>query len=238
MGREAIVTGATSGIGLEISMMLLDKGYRVFGIGRNFSRAKIEHRAFIPIAYDLSDAGEVIKAARRIRTLRQEPVFLLINNAGIGAFGPHEAIDLERIHELVAVNLEAPMLLTRLFMADLKRSKGFIINMASVTALKPSPMGSAYSATKAGLLHFSRSLFEEIRKSGVRVVTICPDMTRTGLFRDSNIDVADEPSTYLTPRYVANAVRTVIEQPEGSVMTEIVLRPQRHMITRRKGGKG
>ncbi len=237
MKKVAVVTGATSGIGLEISIMLLEMGYRIFGIGRNFPKTGIRHEAFVPVVCDLSDPAKVTESATRIRSECREPVSLLVNNAGIGAFGPHEAIGVEKIHEMLAVNLEAPLLLTRLFMADLKRSKGFIINMASVTALKPSPMGSAYSATKAGLLHFSRGLFEETRKSGVRVVSICPDMTKTGFFRDSNIDVADDPSAYLTPGCVAGAIKTVLEQPENAVMTEIVLRPQRHRI-KRKGNKG
>lgn len=79
------------------------------------------------------------------------------------------------------------MIITNLLLRDLKKNKGTIINISSITAEKTNPHGCAYGATKAGLTSFSHSLFEEARKYGVRVVNLEPDMTDTNLYRNADL---------------------------------------------------
>jgi short-subunit dehydrogenase len=230
--QSAIVTGASTGIGLEISKMLIKKGYRVYGFGRDFTKTDFKDKKFEEVVCDITDTGLLEKEIKAIRK-KDEEIKILVNNAGIGHFGPHETLSSKKIHAIIATNLVAPLILTQLLLRDLKKASGIIINIASDSGLWESPFGSVYGATKAGLLHFSRSLFEEVRKSGMNVVAISPGITKTAFFDQLDFREGDMPESYLTPGCIAKAVEFVIDQREGSAVTEMVIRPQRHMITRK-----
>ena len=213
--------------------MLLESGYRVYGISRTAGESCISHPSFVQCRCDLENTASVRNTAAFIREATKRRLHLLLNCAGAGRFAPHEELSVEWIHRMVALNLEAPLVLTALFLRDLKRTRGFVINISSVTATEPAPRGCAYAATKAGLTHFSRSLFAEVRRSGVKTVCIMPDITRTPFFDQLDFGPADDPETYLEPSCVAGAVRTVLEQREGTVLTEIVLKPARFRIEKK-----
>jgi hypothetical protein len=230
--KTAIVTGASSGIGLEITKKLLELGYRVYGIARDFSKVQIENDNFIEVVCDVTETYKLAEKIKQIR--KQEEIYILVNNAGVGYFGLHEELNPKKIHTMVATNLEAPLVLTQLLLRDLKKTSGYVINISSITAKKSSTYGCAYAATKAGLAHFSRSLFDETRKKGVKVVTIYPDMTKTPFYDHLDFREGDIEESYITPECVANAVETILTQRNGTVITEITLQPQRHLITRKK----
>lgn len=253
--KRAIVTGASSGIGREISRMLVEMGYEVYGFGRSFSDeepdqidtkrdltgkictengtdAQNEEKGMLHrIVCDLLDTQELERQIKQIR--RQGGVQLLVNNAGVGYYGLHEELNTQKIQKLVRTNLEVPMVLTSLLLRDLKKCAGTIINISSVTAQLNNPHGCAYGATKAGLSSFSRSLFDEVRKYGVRVVTIQPDMTKTELYRNADFAQGEEEASYLLPEEIAETVRDILCMREGAVVTEITLRPQLHRILRK-----
>ncbi len=229
--KRAVVTGASSGIGAGIASMLLEEGYEVYGIARHFEGEDAGRSGFRRIEFDLTNWKGLEELSRRI--LEEGDIDLLVNNAGVGYYGPHEEISPAKLHELVAVNLEAPMILAGLFMRSLKRTEGLIIDISSVTAGRINTHGCAYGATKAGLSSFGGSLFEEVRKYGVRIVTIEPDMTRTNLYRNSNFREGDTPDSFLEPREVADACRAVIHARPGLVLTTVALRPQVHKIIRK-----
>ena len=229
--KSAVVTGASRGIGLAVSRMLLKRGMRVYGLGRSFSTELAGCPAFIPIVCDLSHTARLEETVRQIR--RETRISLLVNNAGAGYFGPHEELNPRKIHEMTAVNLEAPMILTQLFLRDLKAERGTIINISSVTALQANTHGCAYGAAKAGLTSFSRSLFEEVRKYGVRVAVIHPDMTATDFYRNAAFRESDEADARLLPEEVAEAAAWILSQREGMGVTEMTVRPQRHVISRK-----
>lgn len=126
------------------------------------------------------------------------------------------------------------MILTQLLLRDLKKNAGYIINIASVTANESNPHGCAYGATKAGLASFTRSLFDEARKYGVKVSAIYPDLTKTNLYRNADFKEGDELESYLLPEEVAGAVEYILKQRDGVVAAEIVLKPQIHRIKRIK----
>ena len=134
---------------------------------------------------------------------------------------------------MVRTNLEAPMILTCQLLRTLKKNRGYVINISSVTASGSNPHGCAYGATKAGLSSFSRSLFDEARKYGVKVVTISPDMTQTNLYRNADFREGDEAGSYLLPEEIAGAVEYILSQREGLVVSDITLKPQIHRITRK-----
>lgn len=227
----ALVTGASSGIGYAISRMLVKRGILVLGIGRDFSKCQLESPLFLPLSIDLIDT---VSLAKRIKELQQEyPISILINNAGTAYFGLHEELNSKKIHEMVTVNLEVPLLLTQMLLRDLKKHSGFIINISSITAKKSNPHGCAYGATKAGLTSFGSSLFDEARKYGVKVVTLHPDMTKSELYRNADFCQAESKETYLDPEEVAAAVEMVLSQQSGTVITDITLQPKRHQIQRK-----
>lgn len=230
--KTAIVTGASSGIGLEITTYLLQKEYKVYAIGRNFTDTFKASLNLIPVVCNLTKLSDLTEKISVIK--KENEIELLVNNAGVGYFGPHEELSPGKIHEMVAVNLEAPLTLTQLLLRDLKKYKGTVINISSVTANKSNTYGCAYGATKAGLSSFSASLFDEVRKYGVKVVTIHPDMTKTNFYRNANFKEGDTLDTYLLPKDVVEAVDLILSSREGIVLKEITLVPQRHQLGKNK----
>lgn len=230
MCDAAIVTGASSGIGLAISRSLCRLGYEVYGIGRNFG-AESAGDGFHRVVCDLLDTEKLSRTVKEIA--RQSRVTVLVNNAGAAYYGLHEELNPGKIRQMVRTNLEAPMILTCQLLRELKKNRGYIINVSSVTAVSSNPHGCAYGATKAGLLSFSRSLFDEARKYGVKVVSISPDMTRTGLYRNADFTASGDDQAALLPEEVARAVEFVVSQREGLVVSEITLKPQLHRIVRK-----
>ena len=228
----AIVTGASSGIGLEISKVLCRLGYEVFGIGRNFDKDKeLTAESFHPILCNLLDTEKLCETIKEISS--DHHMTMLVNNAGTAYYGLHEELNPKKIQQMVRTNLEVPMILTCLLLRELKKNKGYVINISSVTAGSSNPHGCAYGATKAGLSSFSRSLFHEARKYGVKVVTISPDMTQTNLYRNANFKESDDIQSYLMPQEVAKAVEFVLSQRDGLVISDITLKPQLHRIGRK-----
>lgn len=230
MGDAAIVTGASSGIGFEISKTLCRLGYEVFGLGRKFDIEFADNK-FHKVICDILDTKKLCDTVKKIAS--RSHVTVLVNNAGTAYYGLHEELNAKKIQEMVRTNLEAPMILTNLLLRELKKNKGYVINISSVTANGTNPHGCAYGATKAGLSSFSHSLFDEARKYGIKVVTISPDMTKTNLYRNADFKEGDESESYLIPEEVASTVEYVLSQREGLVISDITLKPQIHRIKRK-----
>ena len=229
----ALVTGASSGIGLEISRTLGILGYEVFGLGRDFAQNPLwQQQGYHALVCDLLDTEKLCACVKEIAA--ENDVRVLINNAGVGYYGLHEQLNPGKIREMVRVNLEAPMILTQQLLRQLKKNKGTVINIVSVTANGSNPHGCAYGAVKAGLASFSRSLFDEARKYGVKVASIYPDMTKTNLYSHADFQEGEEEASYLLPEEVANAVEFILQQREGAVVTDITLKPQLHRIKRKQ----
>lgn len=238
--EAAIVTGASSGIGKAISQTLCDMGYHVYGIGRDFSKWETEFAdeqekknigMFYPIELDLLNTEDVLKKMKEIR--KKEKVSLLVNNAGVGYYGLHEELNAVKIQQMIRTNLEIPMILCNFWMRELKKEKGMIVMISSVTADQTNPHGAVYGATKAGLSSFTRSIFEESRKHDVRVVEIKPDMTKTELYRNADFEASNEEGAYLLPEDVSRALKFVIEEREGVLISELKIKPQYHRIQKK-----
>ncbi len=232
MRKTALVTGASSGIGEAIARLLLEEDWEVYGIGRDFSGSSLNgHPQFICGQFDLLDETE------RNRFLKQLPLSslqLLVNNAASAWYGPHETLSDAQIETMARTNLELPMKLCAKLLRPLRENHGTIINIASVTALETSTHGAAYGALKAGLLHFSRTLFEENRKAGLKVSVILPDMTDTALYRNADFTADSAEGCSLSAEEVAEAVRFILHQPAGTLVSELAIRPQYHRIQRKK----
>ncbi len=194
---RALVTGASSGIGLEISKVLAREGYDLVLVARR-KDALEELRAAIlqsfavnvlVIAADLSrhDSADEISAKLRETGVETD---VLVNNAGIGGFGPFEEGDPELFEGMISVNVSSLTRLTRMLLPGMiRRRAGRILNIASVAAFQPGPLMAVYYATKAYVLSLSEALAEELSGSGVTVTALCPGPTRSEFHERAGIPV-------------------------------------------------
>jgi short-subunit dehydrogenase len=231
--KNAIVTGASSGIGLACAWKLLDMGYKVIGISRDFGKCDCDHHNFVHITCDLTKREEILALSHKID---KEKSFILINAAGVGHFAPHEELRIDQIEEIVTLNLTAPLILTKLFLRPLKENGGYIFNISSISAQQPAIFGAAYGASKAGLQHFGISLFKEARKSGLKVINIAPDITNTSFFDELSFKPTDDPQSFIEPEDIADIVAHTITMRPSTVITNITLEPQKFKLDK-KGRK-
>ncbi len=206
---NALITGYNSGIGKSICEELEQNNYNI-----------------IRLTSRLEDLDSVEKEIKEI--LKTNDINVLINCAGIGIFQPHEEISLGKIKELIDINLTAPIVLSNLCLRSLKKTQGHIINITSVEATKHSKFSALYTATKSGLRDFGLCLFEELRKSGVGVTSINPDITDTNFFDNLQFKPSSKQDTYLLPQTIAKTVMQVL-QTQG-VITDLTVRPQKFEI--------
>ena len=188
--RNVIVTGASRGLGLEIAATLAASGYRVIAIARSQSeplRALIEstraagHGAVQFQAFDLL---ETARLAQLVSGVRKEvgPLYGLINNAGLGTSGVLAMMREEQIETLVRLNTLSPIILTKHVVRSMMSERaGRIINISSVVASTGYQGLSAYSATKAALVGFTRSLARELGPMGITVNAVAPGFVDTDM---------------------------------------------------------
>jgi len=226
---RVIVTGASRGLGLGIARRLGAAGYEVIGIARRESEALATLRGapgagivhFVP--FDLADIAALPELAR---VLRRDfgTAYGLVNNAGIGTAGVLSNMRDSQIEELVRLNTLSPIVLTkyivRAMMAD---GGGRIVNVASIVAFTGYSGLSVYSATKASMLGFTRSLAREVGRMGVNVNAVAPGFLDTEMTRDMADDqrakVARRSALQRLPvvEDVANAVEFLLGDKACSI---------------------
>ena len=228
--KTVLLTGASSGIGLATGLKLAKEGYEIYGIGRTFDTTYSFPENFHCYSCDITDHSALLSTLNKIKeTLGVPSPDILIHSAGVGYYGLQEQISDEHIMSLVRTNLEVPMILTSHFLPFMKQRKsGHIIFLSSVTARKSNTYGCAYGATKSALLSFANSLFDEVRKNGIKITTLLPDMTQTNLYRNADF-TADETSC-LFPEDIADTISYVLSASEHLNITELTIQPQKHRI--------
>ena len=159
---------------------------------------------------------------------------VLVNNAGCAYYGMHETMSDVKIHEMIKLNLEIPERMSQHYIRALRLRQGMMINVASITGTHPSPHAACYASTKAALISFSNSIFEENRKHGVKVTCLIPDMTETNLYRNADFKADENDGCCLYPMDIANVVEQILSQRNGIVAKEIIIQPQFHRIQKKK----
>ena len=187
INKTALVTGASTGIGNELSRLLAQDGYNLVLIARNEEKLKklsteLEEKYNIfakVIVKDLSSPNspqEIFK-----ETQEQElNISVLINNAGYGSFGEFLDLQIENEINMLQVNILSLTNLTYLYGKEMiKMGSGKILNVSSTAAFQPGPLMTVYYASKAYVLHFSEALANELKNKNITVTTLCPGPTKT-----------------------------------------------------------
>jgi short-subunit dehydrogenase len=194
-GIVALVTGASSGIGLALSREIAANGHDVVLTARNRDALEAAAGAIegkygvradvIPLDLRSPDAAEQLYQTTNDQKLE---IGILVNNAGFGLGGEFLETDLRREVEMVQVNVIAVTQLTKLFAAGMvRRRRGRVMNVASTAAFQPGPLHAVYYATKAYVLSFSQAIAEELRNTGVTVTALCPGATATAFAETAEI---------------------------------------------------
>ena len=180
--QTALVTGASSGIGRETASKLAEQGFQVIAAARRMDRLNEladQFKGITPRQVDLSKTGDLEKFCSYISEL-QEPVSVLINNAGYSIRGAVEDVSLEAAKRLFQVNLFSLIQVTQACLPSMRMlRKGTIVNLSSMAGKFPFPMSGIYAATKHAVEAVSDALRIEVRPFGIRVVAIRPGFIAT-----------------------------------------------------------
>lgn len=226
--KTAIVTGASSGIGIAFSEKLIQKGTKVYGLARrlyklNEIREKLGD-LFIPVEMDITKAADIESWIKSEFNDENTPD-ILINNAGLGTFGNVDELSIEDWNTMMNTNLNGVFYITKAVVPFMKRNPNHchIINISSVAGLLGNPQISAYNATKFGLRGFSEALFKELRYDKIKVSTMFPGSIATHFFGDNKEESTH--SNMMQPGDVANTLIHLLETPDNLLINEITLRP-------------
>jgi 3-oxoacyl-[acyl-carrier protein] reductase len=226
--KVALVTGASRGIGLAITRALARMGASVALCARNEKKvqsvaAELEGSGnkVLAVSADISRLGDVSALVQKTQQLLG-PIEILVNNAGIGYFGPtHEASE-EIWDSVLDTNLKSVFLLSRAVAPGMIRlRRGHIINIASLAGRSAFAGGGIYCASKWGLLGLTQCMSEDLRPHGIRVSAVCPGSVNT----EFSPHAGKDPNKMLQPEDVAHAVETIVTQEPQSFISEIALRP-------------
>lgn len=184
MPTYALVTGASSGIGLQMARSLAERGYGLVLVARRLDRLEALRdelaRPERPVRILGVDLSARDAAAHIDEATSDIDVDVLVNNAGYGMQGRFLDMDLAAIEKMSLVNVHSLTELTARFARRMvARGRGYILNVASAAAFLPSPYVAAYAATKAYVLHLSEALSYELRGTGVSITTLYPGITPT-----------------------------------------------------------
>ncbi len=224
--RWALVTGASSGIGAAFAERLAARGMHLVLSARR--RELMEQLAadldtrhgtrceIIPA--DLSDPAQAVHLYDEVKRRGLE-IELLVNNAGFGIVGQVADADVDRIMQLVRLNIGAVTELTYRFLPEmLQREHGAIINVSSLAGFQPVAYMGAYAASKAYVLHLSEALWAETRDRGVTVMALCPGTTRTPFFDVAGVPGWLKKQPAQTPEQVVRAAIKALERRRSFVI--------------------
>ena len=240
------ITGASSGIGKACARRLTEYGYTVFAGVRTEADAELLKKAandsknLIPVIIDIVDTGQ-IKAAEKqiIKALGNKPFYGLINNAGIGIHGPLEFIKKEDLRYQMEVNVTAHVTVTQAFLPHLRKNKGRIINIGSVSGFFAFPMMGPYCASKFALEAVSDVFRRELMPWGIKVALIEPGPVSTKIWGkgiDQSVQLSENipQAMALYKSYFDRAMELAKDSEKGAKSPEIVVKAVMHALRAKK----
>jgi hypothetical protein len=184
--KTALITGASSGIGLELAHLFAEDGYRLVLVARNRGALRqvgddLQSRYGVTVRIAPKDLAHPASSDELYHELQESGVVLdvLVNNAGFGAAGPFLKTNWNDELEMIQVNIAALTHLTKLFLPQIRAREGKLLNVASTAAFQSGPFMSVYYASKAYVLSFTEALAEEMIGTGVTVTCLCPGPVKT-----------------------------------------------------------
>ena len=185
-GKVAIVTGASSGIGLSVARLLVAQGARVALVARTAATLEKEARALgdaaVAFPLDVQDLAGLEALPGRVVD-RFGRLDIVVNNAGLNHRGSIDTLTPQQLADIITTNLTAPIVLTRAALPHLARG-GSIIQVASIAGMVPVPGEATYSASKAGLRAFARAVASDLESRDIHVGCVCPGPVDTGFLGD------------------------------------------------------
>jgi NADP-dependent 3-hydroxy acid dehydrogenase YdfG len=220
-GKKVIVTGSSSGIGLETVLALLKKGAKVAGWSR--SAAQIDHKNHCHFKTDISDFKSV-SASYRQTIDTYGTVDILINNAGIGYASVFEDLDMSQWHRMFDVNVHGMYYCTKMVVPEMK-SKGYghIVNIGSIAGTTAVKNMVGYASSKHAVTGMSHSLFMELRNYGIKVSCIYPGSVKTHFFDE--IEDIEPHDNMMQAADIANTIIHVLESPSNYHYVDVEVRP-------------
>lgn len=188
---KALVTGASSGIGRDMARYLSSLGYDIIAVARDgIELEKLQKELKTKVEIISLDLSNVENCKELYQTVKNRKIDVLINNAGFGDFGEFTNTDLDKELGMIDVNIKAVHVLTKLLLKDMvKRNQGYILNVASIAGFMPGPLMSTYYSTKAYVVRFTQSIYQELKKkkSKVSVSVLCPGPVNTNFNQVANV---------------------------------------------------
>ena len=233
-GKVAVITGATSGIGLAAAQELRRLGMRLVLTGRAKPRLDALCSELEAVGFAADVTGKEIPA--RLLELSLETYDrcdVVLNNAGIIEVGSIASIDIDKVCEMVRVNVEAAFRVAYTFMRHfVSRGEGHLLNTSSVLGTKVRPTAGAYAGTKFAIEALSEALRLEVAGTGVAVTCIEPGLVLTGLHRDWPVHPSETMHMRrpLTPEDVAQAIAFVLTQPGHVRIPRLMILPGENQI--------
>jgi uncharacterized protein len=223
-----LITGASSGIGEEFARQYAKKGHSLILTAR--SKDKLEqlskelseaHKISIHIIpQDLSHMNSAEELHQKCLESGLEVNFL-INNAGVGLIGKFESHEIHKIQEMLLLNILTLTKLCYLFLPQLKKNHGTLMNVASQVSYQPAPYMAAYGATKAYVLSLTQALRVELKDSQVKVVALCPGPTYTRFFERAHSNPDQINFKFRTPKEVVSEALIGAEKEKAIVVPGI-----------------
>ncbi len=236
--KVVVVTGASEGLGAAFARALVAAGGRVFGLARTQSKLDaLRHElgaAFVPVVCDVRDQDSVDAAFDTIAK-ESDRLDVLVNNAGLGRFGPvnpdsDDAVGLDEWDLQMETNLRGVFLCTRRALVPMKAQNeasgfgGHVVNVASVAGLVGNANLSAYNTTKFGLRGFSEALMKEVRDDGIKVTCLYPGSIATDFAASAGTSGSANP---MQPHDIADTLVHVLSAPDNYLISEVMMRPLR-----------
>jgi uncharacterized protein len=211
---HALITGASSGFGAELSRLFAARGHSLVLVARNQERLaelarELQTKHSIQVKILPKDLSQPAAPSEILQELEREQIAIsiLVNNAGFALHGSFAALDLRQQLDMIEVNVRTLVELTaRILPQMLQRGQGRILNLASTGAYQPGPFLAVYFATKAFVHSFSVALAEEVRDSGITVTTLCPGPSHTGFKARAGLHASGLFSGRLLPMMEVPAV--------------------------------
>lgn len=231
MDRVAVVTGATSGIGRAIASALGRAGCRLAicargadDLERTAEELAADGAEVLALATDVSREEEVERFADRVLA-DMGPVSVLVNNAGVGRFGPVDELGPGDYDAVFDTNVRGVFLVTRAFVPGMSQEgDGVIVNVASLAGKNHFAGGSLYAASKHAVLGMSKCMMLDLRERGIRVLAVCPGSVDTAFF-DAQDRFDPDRSKILRPEDVAELVVAAVRLSDRGTVSEVEIRP-------------